>query len=147
MKKTKIFALLLAVVLTLSLFAACGSSDSGSSDSGGSDSASSDSGSSSPSDSGNSDAAPAEEDKPVTLTYSFHLPAGNAYETTLALVNEKLEEYNSNVTIEFYPGGTLLSESELYEGVINGVADMGFLAISNDAGRFPLLYLLEYPGV
>lgn len=43
------------------------------------------------------------------------------------------------VKIETYPGGSLLSSSNMYDGVAQGVADIGCSSTSYEPGRFPLL--------
>ncbi len=54
---------------------------------------------------------------------------------------------NGQVKITAYPGGTLLSGPETYDGVVKGVADIGVSVFAYTRGRFPLLEGWELPGI
>ena len=49
------------------------------------------------------------------------------------------------IDIELYPAGQLLGIAEIYDGVRNGVADLGWGLPAAQPGRFPRLSLLELP--
>lgn len=54
---------------------------------------------------------------------------------------------DGRVSITSYPGETLLSASGMYDGIIEGAADIGMSCFSYTAGRFPVLAGFELPGV
>jgi TRAP-type C4-dicarboxylate transport system substrate-binding protein len=45
---------------------------------------------------------------------------------------------NGLVTVQTFPGSTLLGARDMYDGVLRGVADIGLGSPSYDPGRFPL---------
>lgn len=57
------------------------------------------------------------------------------------------EATQGRVTVTSYPGETLLKADGIYDGVVNGVADMGLSCFSYTRGRFPVLEAFELPGV
>ena len=57
------------------------------------------------------------------------------------------EATNGQVKITSYPNQTLLQADAIYDGVVNGIADLGLSCFSYTRGRFPLLEAFELPGV
>ncbi len=49
------------------------------------------------------------------------------------------------VTVDFYGGGSLLKATKVYDGVLNGLADIGFSHIEYTRGRFPITEMLDLP--
>ncbi len=84
--------------------------------------------------------------EPITLKYAF-FAADTTYPAIVAKKwAEKLEERtNGKVKIEFYFGGTLLNAANTFDGVKNGVADVGLTALSYEPGRFPLAEISDLP--
>lgn len=84
--------------------------------------------------------------EPIKLTYAFFAPAGTfpakQMEEWAKLVNERT---HGVVTVETFPGGTLLDAQQMYDGVQQGVADIGLGAPSYDPGRFPLTSGVSLP--
>lgn len=84
--------------------------------------------------------------EPIKLTYAFFAPAGTfpgkQMDEWARLVNERT---NGVVTIETFPGGTLLGANDMYDGIEQGVADIGLSAPSYDPGRFPLTSGVSLP--
>ncbi|MBN2557390.1 MAG: TRAP transporter substrate-binding protein [Clostridia bacterium] len=86
-------------------------------------------------------------------TYEFSLahffPGTHPAETEF--IKGWAERINSatdgRVTITSYPGGTLLGADAIYNGVVEGVADMGLSCFSYTRGRFPVLEVFELPGI
>ncbi|MCL2513800.1 MAG: TRAP transporter substrate-binding protein [Oscillospiraceae bacterium] len=62
----------------------------------------------------------------------------------IAAVREATE---GRVKITSYPGETLIPSAEIYEGVKEGVADMGLSCFSYTRGQFPVLEVFELPGI
>ena len=86
---------------------------------------------------------------PIELKLAQFFPAALPAETELL---QKWAEAVSKgtgglVTITSYPGGTLLTAEEVYDGVVTGIADLGLSCFSYTRGRFPLLEAFELPGI
>lgn len=52
---------------------------------------------------------------------------------------------NGKVKVDTYPGGTLLSAKNMFDGVIAGTADIGCLATSYQPGAFPVVEAIDLP--
>ncbi|MEG3071516.1 MAG: hypothetical protein RQM92_12420 [Candidatus Syntrophopropionicum ammoniitolerans] len=57
------------------------------------------------------------------------------------------EATNGQVKVISYPQETLLKADGIYDGVVNGIADIGLSCFSYTRGRFPALEAFELPGV
>ncbi len=57
------------------------------------------------------------------------------------------EATDGQVEITSYPGGTLLAAPDTYNGVVDGVADIGLSCFAYTRGRFPVLEAFELPGI
>ncbi|MDR1574235.1 MAG: TRAP transporter substrate-binding protein DctP [Clostridiales Family XIII bacterium] len=80
----------------------------------------------------------------VTLSLANYLPAGNPIEEYV--VNPLTEGLKAgNMEVEYFPGATLLEGDQILDGVINGTADMGIVAVAYTVGRFPISFMFEYP--
>ncbi|MFG6667868.1 TRAP transporter substrate-binding protein [Halomonas sp. HNIBRBA4712] len=79
----------------------------------------------------------------IKLSYAFFAPAQTfpavQMERWATLLNERTD---GQVTVNTFPGGTLLSAANMYDGVLNGVVDIGLSATSYEPGRFPLINLV-----
>ena len=87
--------------------------------------------------------------KPVELKLAHFWPANHVIETDLiepwaAEINEATDGL---VTIVSYPGETLLKSSDIYDGVVSGIAEIGVSCFSYSPGRFPFCEVFELPGV
>lgn len=49
------------------------------------------------------------------------------------------------VTVQTFPGSTLLNPKNMYDGVVSGLADIGCLAMSYQPGRFPVSQAVDLP--
>lgn len=54
---------------------------------------------------------------------------------------------NGKVKITSYPGESLLPAAQIYDGVVNGIADVGLSCFSYTRGRFPVSEVFELPGI
>ena len=54
---------------------------------------------------------------------------------------------DGRVKVTSYPGETLALSAEIYEGVKEGVADIGLSCFSYTRGQFPVLEVFELPGI
>jgi len=86
--------------------------------------------------------------KPIELSWSHQFPA--TYGQALAIADRAAEmekRTKGRVKITLYPVGTLVSPVEMYEGVVQGVTDIGHSCPAYTRGRFPLQEVLELPGL
>jgi len=83
---------------------------------------------------------------PITLTYSHFAPASTFPSRQMQhWADEINKRTNGVVTVETFPGGTLLDAAQTWDGVLQGVADIGLGAPSYDPGRFPITSGLSLP--
>jgi TRAP-type C4-dicarboxylate transport system substrate-binding protein len=86
-------------------------------------------------------------EKAIDLSFSNHFPAGhwmsNFYEKWGREIEKKT---GGRVKITFHHGGTLTSPVECYQGIVNGISDMGLSCLAYTRGRFPLMEVLDLPG-
>jgi TRAP-type C4-dicarboxylate transport system substrate-binding protein len=84
----------------------------------------------------------------ITLKYAFFTPAttfpGVQMDWWAAEINKRT---NGQVTVQTFPGGTLLTAKNMYDGVLSGVADIGLSFVTYEPGRFPLLSINDLPGL
>jgi TRAP-type C4-dicarboxylate transport system substrate-binding protein len=133
----KIGVFFLCVILIFSL-AACGSDTSGTSSAGETSSASG----------AGSDNAGQEDFVEMNITYATFLldtaPSAGIYENLQKKIDERM---GGKIQITPYTNGSLLAQNDIFDGVINGVADMGFIQASALADRLKITLLLEQPGL
>lgn len=90
--------------------------------------------------------APLAWGKVIRLKFASYFP-------TAASQSKLLEEFcadvekrtNGQVKIDFYGGGSLLGPTKVYDGVVQGIADIGFSHVEYTVGRFPLTEILDLP--
>lgn len=82
----------------------------------------------------------------VTLKYANFFPPTHVQsklaEEWCKAVEAKTE---GRVKIEYYPGGSLLKDKQIYDGVADGIADIGFSVAAYTAGRFPIVSAFDLP--
>ena len=72
-----------------------------------------------------------------TLRLANYFPAPAAQSKLLDQFAEDLQRLSDGrLVIEHYPGGTLLGPPEIYDGVTQGIADIGFSNLGYTFGRF-----------
>src|SRR4030042_5381522 len=59
--------------------------------------------------------------------------------------DEVKKRTNGRAEITYYAGGTLLSPVKMYDGVLTGIADIGFSHIQYTRGRFPVMEVFDLP--
>jgi TRAP-type transport system periplasmic protein len=84
--------------------------------------------------------------KAVQLTYSNFFPATHL---NSLLANEWIKEVcsqsNGQISTTLYPGGSLTPAAKIYDGVVNGISDLGMSACAYTVGRFPATELIDLP--
>jgi TRAP-type C4-dicarboxylate transport system substrate-binding protein len=80
------------------------------------------------------------------LTYNNFFPATH-YNSILAeqWIQEIETRTNGAVNITYYPGGTLASSAQTYDGVDQGICDIGMSVFAYTPGRFPACELIDLP--
>lgn len=87
-----------------------------------------------------------EQGNVTELSYSVFFPPTHIQcQTAEAWAAEIGKRTNGKVKITVYPGGTLTKAPQCYEGVVNGVSDIGMSCFAYTRGRFPLLEGLDLP--
>ncbi|KNZ68333.1 extracellular solute-binding protein [Thermincola ferriacetica] len=95
---------------------------------------------------GRSESGKAESDKPIKLTYAFFAPANTFPAKQMEKWKEEVEKRtNGKVQVELFPGGTLLTDKNMYDGVRDGVADIGLSCPTYEPGRFGLIGISDLP--
>ncbi|MBC7345953.1 MAG: TRAP transporter substrate-binding protein [Clostridia bacterium] len=87
--------------------------------------------------------------KVVELKLAHFWPSSHWIETEVvpAWVAAVEKATNGQVKVTSYPGETLLKAAAIYDGVVQGVADIGMSCYGYTAGRFPVMEALMIPGI
>ncbi len=93
--------------------------------------------------------ASADKGDTIQLKLAHFFPATHPAETQLVQGWAKAvnEATNGKVVITSYPGETLLKAADIYDNVVEGVADIGLSCFSYNIGRFPEMEAFEQPGI
>lgn len=82
----------------------------------------------------------------ITLRFALFQPEVSPIsQANIAFAKAVEERTNNRVKIEIYPGGSLLNAAAMFQGVIDGVADMGNSSSIYDPGAFPFTSIAELP--
>jgi len=80
------------------------------------------------------------------LTYScFFPPAHVQSQLAEAWAREVEKRTEGEVVVSYFPGGTLTKADEAYDGVVQGMSDIGFSALGYTRGRFPVMAVVDLP--
>lgn len=90
-----------------------------------------------------------DKSKPIELSFAGFMPANSPFERDLMpyFVEEIEAASEGRVKIVAYPGGTLLEGGNIFDGVIEGVADMGHESLSWIEGRLLVSDIFKKSGV
>ncbi len=84
--------------------------------------------------------------KTVELTYSIFFPPTHAQcKAGEAWAREIEKRTNGAVKINVFPGGTLTSANDCYDGVVKGISDIGMSCFAYTRGRFPAMEAVDLP--
>ncbi len=84
--------------------------------------------------------------KTVTLKYSNFFPPTHIQSKLAESWAKEVEmQTEGRVKVEYYPGGSLLKAKQTYDGVVDGIADVGFTVLAYTRGRFPVTGALDLP--
>jgi TRAP-type transport system periplasmic protein len=80
------------------------------------------------------------------LTYSNFFPPTHI-QSILAeeWCKEVARVTNGEVTVDYYPAGTLTKAAEIYDGVAQGISDVGLSVLAYTMGRFPVMGTVDLP--
>ncbi len=67
----------------------------------------------------------------------FPAPAGQSI-VVEEFCRELEKRTNGQVKVDYFPGGSLLGSGAMYEGIVNGVADIGYSHVYYTPGRMPV---------
>ncbi|MFP4443746.1 MAG: TRAP transporter substrate-binding protein [Spirochaetia bacterium] len=80
------------------------------------------------------------------FSYSIFFPPTHVQTKTAETWAAEIEKRTEGaVKITLYPGGTLTSATQCYDGVVNGISDIGMSCFAYTPGRFPLLAGMDLP--
>lgn len=82
----------------------------------------------------------------IKLTYSNFFPPGHI-QSKLAesWCQEVQKRTNGQVVVEYFPGQTLTKARQVYDGVVEGISDVGFSVLAYTRGRFPVMAAVDLP--
>ncbi len=84
--------------------------------------------------------------EPVKLKAANYLPVTHKMSVLTGwFCDEVKKRTNGRLETAYYGGGTLLSPVKMYDGVVTGIADMGFSHIQYTRGRFPVTEVFDLP--
>jgi TRAP-type transport system periplasmic protein len=82
----------------------------------------------------------------IKLTYANFPPATTFPCVQMERWKTEVEKRTAGkVTVQTFPGGTLLPAKNIFDGVITGTADIGNFAMSYQPGRFPVSEAIDLP--
>ena len=82
----------------------------------------------------------------IKLTYSNFFPPGHIQSKLAeAWCKEVEKRTNGQVVVEYFPGQTLTKAKQVYDGVVEGISDMGFSVLAYTRGRFPVMAAVDLP--
>jgi len=80
------------------------------------------------------------------LTYSIFFPAAHGQaEAGAAWAKEIEQRTGGRIKIDVFPGGTLTSAKDCYDGVVKGISDIGMSCFAYSRGRFPIMEAIDLP--
>ncbi len=82
----------------------------------------------------------------IKLTYSnFFPPAHIQSQLAEAWCQEVNKRTNGRVQVDYFAGQTLTKAQQNYDGVVNGLSDIGFSVLAYTRGRFPVMAVVDLP--
>jgi TRAP-type C4-dicarboxylate transport system substrate-binding protein len=83
---------------------------------------------------------------PTKLTYSNFFPPGHIQSKLAESWCKEVEKRtNGQVVVDYFPGGTLTKARQVYDGVVEGLSDVGFSVLAYTRGRFPVMAAVDLP--
>jgi len=83
---------------------------------------------------------------PIKLTYSNFFPPGHIQSKLAEAWCQEVEKRTKGeVVVEYFPGQTLSKANQVYDGVVEGISDIGFSVLAYTRGRFPVMAAVDLP--
>ncbi|MHB8763080.1 MAG: TRAP transporter substrate-binding protein [Deferrisomatales bacterium] len=83
---------------------------------------------------------------PATLTYSNFFPPTHVHSKLAEAWCQEVEKRSGGqVAIQYFPGQTLTKADQIYDGVVNGISDIGYSLFAYTRGRFPVMEVVDLP--
>jgi TRAP-type C4-dicarboxylate transport system substrate-binding protein len=80
------------------------------------------------------------------LTYSNFFPPTHIQSILAEQWSKEVEKRtNGKVKVEYFPGQTLSKANQCYDGVVQGISDVGFSVLGYTRGRFPVMSAVDLP--
>ena len=80
------------------------------------------------------------------LTYSnFFPPTHIQSQLAEEWIKEVESRTNGEIAINYFPAGTLTKAPQTYDGVVQGIADIGMTVLAYSRGRFPIASAIDLP--
>lgn len=82
----------------------------------------------------------------VNLMYSNFFPPTHIQSKLAKEWSEEVtKRTDGRVNISYFPGGTLTKAKQCYDGVVEGLSDIGMSALAYSRGRFPTMAAVDLP--
>lgn len=82
----------------------------------------------------------------ITLSYANFFPPTHIHSKLADEWSKEVEKRtDGKVKINYYPGGTLTKAKQTYDGVSEGIADIGMSVLAYSRGRFPVMAAVDLP--
>lgn len=82
----------------------------------------------------------------TTLTYATFFPPTHAQSQVAEEWCKEVEKRTSGkVKVQYFPGQTLAKAPQLYDAVVEGIADISFGVLAYHRGRFPVMAAVDLP--
>ncbi|MCK9230248.1 MAG: TRAP transporter substrate-binding protein [Syntrophales bacterium] len=86
------------------------------------------------------------EARTQTLNYSVFFPPTHGQALAAADWAKEIEKRSEGaIRINLFPGGTLTPAGQTYDGVVQGISDLGMSCFAYTPGRFPVMEALDLP--
>jgi TRAP-type C4-dicarboxylate transport system substrate-binding protein len=88
----------------------------------------------------------AAEEKKITLRFAQFFPPGHKHTILSEQWCKEVEKRtNGRVKVNHYAGGSVVPPTQVFDSIVKGVVDAGFVVLGWHAGKFPLFDFLAYP--
>jgi len=82
----------------------------------------------------------------IKLSYSNFFPPTHIQSKLAEQWCKEVEtRTGGKVTVDYYPGGTLTKAKQCYDGVVEGISDIGMSVLAYSRGRFPVMAAVDLP--
>ncbi|OPY60172.1 MAG: Sialic acid-binding periplasmic protein SiaP precursor [Syntrophorhabdaceae bacterium PtaU1.Bin034] len=82
----------------------------------------------------------------IKLKYASFMPPAHPISQLSDQWGKELEKRtNGRVKVSFFPGGTLVTANQIYDGVVKGIIDVGWSVAAYTPGRLPLSEFMYLP--